>query len=68
MKLEQVIYTLLMSNPASFFSSGNGNYQTGSGSALGLTSLASAEKLFRLQVDDNGLPILSEPRTLLCGP
>ncbi len=67
-KLEQVIYTLLMSNPASFFSSGNGNYQTGSGSALGLTSLASAEKLFRLQVDDNGLPILSEPRTLLVGP
>ena len=69
--LEEQIFTLLMSNPeisgVNFFSTTNGNYSSGSGSALSTSSLATAVKLFRSQQDPNGKPILLSPRTLLVG-
>jgi hypothetical protein len=65
---EKAVYTLLLSNPAGFFASGNGNYQEGSGTVLGVDSLTAAETLFLKQVDDNGDPILVAPAVLLVPP
>ncbi|MBL8828622.1 MAG: Mu-like prophage major head subunit gpT family protein, partial [Planctomycetaceae bacterium] len=64
-KLEKSLFELLLSNPSSFFSTGNANYAEGSGTALSITSLSQAETLFMNQVDANGDPILVRPKTLL---
>lgn len=62
---EELVFTLLLSNPGSFFASGNGNYQEGAGTALSITSLTAAEKLFLDQTDADGKPILLTPKVLL---
>jgi hypothetical protein len=64
-KLEKSLFELLLSNPSTFFGSGNSNYAEGSGTALSITSLTQAETLFMNQVDANGDPILVRPKTLL---
>jgi hypothetical protein len=63
--LESAVFTLLLSNPGSFFSAGNSNLATGAGSALSVTSLGTAIQKFRDQVDDNGDPVLITPSVLL---
>lgn len=65
LKLEEAVYTLLLSNPGSFFASGNGNYQEGADTALDIDSLTAAEQLFLDQTDSNGKPILLSPAVLL---
>jgi hypothetical protein len=64
-KLEKLIYTLLLSNAGSFFSVGNGNYESGAGSALDIDALTAAEKRFLNQTDANGDPVLITPQVLL---
>lgn len=66
LRIEEAVYVLLLSNPSSHFAAGNGNLQTGAGSALSITSLTSVKQDFREFVQD-GKPILSSPRTLLVG-
>lgn len=65
LKPEEEVYKLLLSNPSSFFSAGNGNLLTGAGSALAIASLSNGIEKFRNQVDSNGKPILVEPEILL---
>ena len=42
-KLEKLVYTLLLSNPSAFFSTDNKNLLTGAGSALGIAGLTKAD-------------------------
>ena len=67
-KLEKLVFSLLLANGGSFFSVGNTNYLTGAGSALSITSLTAAEKAFLLRTDANGDPVLIVPDTLLVPP
>lgn len=55
-------------NNSSFFTSGNNNVSTGAGSALASAGLKTADRLFRVQTDPDGLPIGYEPRILLVPP
>ena len=65
--LEEAVFTLLLSNPGSFFSAGNGNYFDGADSALDIDSLTLAEKKFLDRTDTDGKPILIQPAILLTG-
>jgi hypothetical protein len=63
--LEEAVFTLLLSNPGNFFSTGNQNYFTGATSALGIDSLTKAEQMFLDREDKAGKPILIQPAMLL---
>ncbi len=63
--VESAVFTLLLSNPASFFSVGHKNLQTGAGSALSIAGLTKAEQSFLDQTDADGRPILISPAILL---
>jgi hypothetical protein len=65
-RIEEALFVLLLSNPGSFFAAGNGNLLTGAASALGLTSIETAQVSFRNQVI-NGKPISVAPSILLVG-
>ncbi len=47
--IDDLFFTLLLSNPGSFFSVGNGNYQAGADTAFSSDSLTTAKTLFRKQ-------------------
>jgi hypothetical protein len=59
---------LLMSNPSSFFASGNSNYFEGSSTNLSVTSLATAEQKLLKQQDANGDPAFIVGSVLLVPP
>ncbi|MFV0445738.1 MAG: hypothetical protein ACK5Q5_19325, partial [Planctomycetaceae bacterium] len=63
--LEEVVFTLLLSNPNSFFSTDNKNYFEGAETALDIDSLTVAEQMFLDRVDKQGKPILVQPALLL---
>jgi hypothetical protein len=63
--LEEVVFTLLLSNPGNFFSAGNSNYFEGAESALDIDSLTVAERMFLDRVDKQGKPILVQPAIIL---
>lgn len=65
LKLQKVVYTLLLSNPSSFYSTDNANYQEGAGTVLSIASLTAAEQLFLDQVDSDGQPVAITPAVLL---
>lgn len=64
-RVEEAVYVLLLSNPSSFFSSGNSNLTSGASSALGISSMSTVKTKFRNQISSNGKPILATPRILL---
>ena len=64
-KLEKTVYTLLLGNSGSFFHANNSNYLSGGGSALSISSLTAAEKLFLNRTDNNGDPVMLLPSILL---
>ena len=66
--LESTFWSLVMSNPSSFFNGSAGNFQSGVGSVLGVPGLTAALTLLRRQVDENGEPIAVQPRFLICPP
>ena len=66
-RIEESVFVLLLSNPGSFYSAGNGNLLTGGASALSVTSLETARQSFRNQVDSNGKPVGISPEILLVG-
>lgn len=66
LRVEEVVFVLLLSNPGSFFSAGNGNLKTGGGSALSIAGITASEQAFRDQVSD-GKPVLISPTKLLVG-
>lgn len=65
-RIEEAVMVLLLSNPGSFFATGNGNLISGAGSALGISSLETAQLAFRNKVI-NGKPIAVGPSILLVG-
>lgn len=67
LRVEEAAFVLLLSNPSSFFGTGNKNYVTGASSALSITSITTAEQKFRDQTDGNNKPVLVSPKTLLTG-
>lgn len=67
LRIEEAVFTLLLSNPGTFFGTGNKNYISGGSSALSITSLTTANQKFSDQVDSNGKPILVSPKILLVG-
>jgi len=65
-RIEESVLVLLLSNPSSFFSAGNGNLLTGASSALSIPGLTNAKQKFRDLVINNK-PIGVSPTILLCG-
>lgn len=65
-RIEESVFVMLLSNPGSFFATGNGNLLTGSGSPLSLAALTTARQAWRNQVI-NGKPINNGPTMLLTG-
>ncbi|VTR92810.1 Uncharacterized protein OS=Isosphaera pallida (strain ATCC 43644 / DSM 9630 / IS1B) GN=Isop_2434 PE=4 SV=1 [Gemmata massiliana] len=65
LRIEELVFVTLLSNPGSFFSGGNGNLLTGAGSAFGVAALTASEAAFDNQVDSNGKPILTVPDRVL---
>lgn len=63
--VESAVFTLLLSNPNSFFSAGNKNLVTGASSALQISALTIVEQAFADQTDKDGKPILITPAILL---
>lgn len=63
--VEDAVFTLLLSNPSSFFAAGNNNYISGAATNLQISSLTTAEQKFLDQVDSDGKPVLITPRYLL---
>ncbi|GIW56317.1 MAG: hypothetical protein KatS3mg082_2721 [Nitrospiraceae bacterium] len=63
--VESAVFTLLLSNPNNFFSTANKNFFSGASSALQISSLTTAERLFLDQTDADGQPILISPAILL---
>ncbi len=66
-KLSDLVWTIIMANAGSHFSSGNGNVLT-SGSALSLTGLEAGVKAMRKQADAQGNNIDIVPKTLVVSP
>ena len=73
--IEELVFTLLLANAAgaapdtnNFFSAAHNNYQTGAGSALGITGLTAAVTGFLKQTDNAGKPVVLLPRYLLVPP
>jgi len=62
--LEEIVFTLLLSNPGAFFSNGNANLLT-IASTLDIETLTQAEQMFLDRVDQHGKPILVQPAVLL---
>lgn len=69
--IDDLFFTLFLSNPGSFFSAGNGNYIEGADTAFGPDSLTNAKTLFRKQKAGPGnkakdkKPINVRPRYLV---
>lgn len=72
--IDDLLFTLLLANTGSFFSSGNGNLSSGSNSAFGLTGLGTARQIFRKfkagpgAKDKDKRPINVQPKVLLVPP
>ena len=65
--LAEAVWTLILSNPSSFFSAGNKNYLTGADTVLSHDALVAAYTAFLTQTKPNGRPLGIEPR-ILCVP
>lgn len=62
---EKATFTLLLSNPSSFYHANNKNLLTGGTSVLSIGGLTLGEQLFMDQTDKNGDPVLVSPAILL---
>ena len=63
--IADAVWSLLLSNPNSFFAAGNKNYLAGADTALSVDALTAAEILFGEQTKPNGRPLGIGPRILL---
>ena len=66
--IAEAVWSLLLSNPGSFFSAGNGNLLTGTTSALDIASLGAADAAFAAQTKPNGKPIGIPAATIVVPP
>ncbi len=65
-RIEESVFTLLLSNPGSFFSVGNNNLLTGGGSVVSVDGILAAERKF-LDQTLYGKPIQVRPTFMLTG-
>ena len=65
LKKEAICYGLINANAGSFFSSGNGNLEEGTTTALSIDALANAEVALEAMEDALGNPIALQPSILL---
>lgn len=70
---ERAVFTQILANAAqadtfAFFSANHANYASGAGSALQISSVTTAEKIFLEQKDANGDPIMLTPDRILAPP
>lgn len=63
--LNEVVWTLVLSNPSNFFHTSHNNYSAGAGTALAIDSLTQAEQKFLDQTKPNGTPLGIAPKVLL---
>jgi len=63
--ISDAVWTLILSNPSSFFATGNANYATGATTVLSIDSLTTAEQKFLDQTKPNGKPLGILPSILL---
>jgi hypothetical protein len=63
--IADAVWGLLLSNPGSFFATGNKNYASGADTALNVDGLTEAETLFLDQTKPNGRPLGVVPAILL---
>lgn len=66
--LSDLVYTVLLANGGSFFSGGNGNYDAGAATALGLDALSKGIVRMMAQRDAENRDLDIRPRTLLVPP
>jgi len=66
--LAAFVYTTIAANAGGFFGAGNGNYLSGAGSALSVTSLALAVQKMREQQTAEGDYLTLTPRVLVVSP
>lgn len=64
----KAVFATLLGGIGSFFTTGNKNYFSGAATNLQVSSLTTAEQMFREFVDKSGNPIDVMPKTLLVGP
>jgi len=64
LKINNVFWTEFLDN-SSFFTAARSNYATGAATALSVTSLSTAEKMFMDQTDADGHPLGVSPKKLL---
>jgi hypothetical protein len=67
-RVSDLVYTALLANAGSFFSSGNGNLLTGADTALSVAALAAAIQAMQTQRDDEGNDLDIRPAVLLVPP
>jgi signal peptide peptidase SppA len=67
LRIEELVFALILANTGSFFAAGNSNLLSGGASALtdAGTALDTAETSFLNMVDSNGKPVLTTPSILL---
>jgi len=65
--MEEQFWILLLTDPNSFFSAGNGNLTHGTDYALSIDGLTKGEAKFSDRVKSDGSPILMSPKILLTG-
>ncbi|MEX1016022.1 MAG: Mu-like prophage major head subunit gpT family protein [Phycisphaeraceae bacterium] len=66
--IAEAVFSLLLSNPGSFFSANNNNLKIGADTALSIDSLTAAEQMFLEQTKPNGRPLAVSPSVLLVPP
>lgn len=67
LRIEELVFSTLLSNPSSFFHANNGNLKTGAGSDLGIAGLTLGSQTFDDFVDSNGKPIGVSPDRIFVG-
>jgi len=65
LRISDEVFRTLLANANNFFSAGNGNFDSGADTALGIDAFGAAVAALRNQTDGDGNPIGLQPTTLL---
>jgi phage major head subunit gpT-like protein len=68
LKLNEVFWTEFLADASTFYTTGRGNYFTGSATNLQSASLKTAVQMFRKQIDPDSKPLGVQPSVLLIAP
>ena len=68
LQVEQTFWTLVLANTGSYFHADNSNYISGATTVLAMEGLRQAVQALRQQTDQQGEPVLVEPKLLVVPP